>query len=126
MSAVSVSQEPRPQLTNHFTASRRYEVAILMALPRLSDGRRCTSSLTRFGSRCTKRYPRRRNLQPPRPEPRSAADNSNVQVIVEIEAKAATVERLFMISERQEWTFGETLEYALDALELALAKMATG
>ena len=63
--------------------------------------------------------------QPPRPEPRSAADNSNVQVIVEIEAKAATVERLFMISERQEWTFGETLEYALDALELALAKMAT-
>ena len=39
-------------------------------------------------------------------------------------AKAATVERLFMICERQEWTFGETLEYALDALELALAKMA--
>jgi hypothetical protein len=63
-------------------------------------------------------------LQLPRPEPRSAADNSNVQVIVEIEAKATTVERLFMISERQEWTFGETLEYALDALELALAKMA--
>jgi hypothetical protein len=31
-----------------------------------------------------------------------------------------------MISERQEWMFGETLEYALDALELALAKMATG
>ena len=64
-------------------------------------------------------------LQPPRPEPRSAADNSNLQVIVEIEAKATTVERLFMISERQEWTFGETLEYALDALELALATMAT-
>jgi hypothetical protein len=61
-----------------------------------------------------------------RAEPRSAADNRNVQVIVEIEATAATVERLFMISERQEWTFGETLEYALDALELALAKMATG
>ena len=59
------------------------------------------------------------------PEPRSAADNSNVQVIVEVEANAATVERLFMISERQEWTFGETLEYALDALELALATMAT-
>jgi hypothetical protein len=63
--------------------------------------------------------------QPPRPEPRSAADNGNVQAIVEIEAKAATIKRLFMISERQEWTFGETLEYALDALELALAKMAT-
>jgi hypothetical protein len=66
-----------------------------------------------------------KGLQPPRPEPRSAADNNNVQVIIEIEAKAATVERLFMISERQGWTFGETLEYALDALELALAKMAT-
>jgi hypothetical protein len=26
-----------------------------------------------------------------------------------------------MISERQEWTFGQALEYALDALELALA-----
>ena len=45
---------------------------------------------------------------------------------VEIEARAATVERLFMISERQEWTFGQALEYALDALELALAKTATG
>jgi len=64
-------------------------------------------------------------LQPQRPEPPSAADNSIVQAIVEIEAKATTVERLFMISERQEWTFGETLEYALDALELALPKMAT-
>jgi hypothetical protein len=50
----------------------------------------------------------------------------SVQVIVEIEARAVTVERLFMISERQEWTFGETLEYALDAIELALAKTATG
>ena len=50
----------------------------------------------------------------------------NIQVIVEIEARAATVERVFMISERQEWTFGQALEYALDALELALAKTATG
>jgi hypothetical protein len=31
-----------------------------------------------------------------------------------------------MVSERQEWTFGETLEYALDALELAMAKTAIG
>jgi len=31
-----------------------------------------------------------------------------------------------MVSEQQEWMFGETLEYALDALELALAKTATG
>jgi hypothetical protein len=31
-----------------------------------------------------------------------------------------------MVSERQGWTFGETLEYALDALELAMAKTATG
>jgi hypothetical protein len=64
------------------------------------------------------------------PSPRGKSSGApptdrNVQVIVEIEARAATVERLFMISERQEWTFGETLEYALDALEPALAKMAT-
>jgi hypothetical protein len=58
--------------------------------------------------------------------PGAPPTDHNVQVIVEIEAKAATVERLFMISERQQWTFGEALEYALDALELALAKMATG
>ena len=37
-----------------------------------------------------------------------------------------TVERLSMVSERQGWTFGETLEYAVDALELAMAKTATG
>jgi hypothetical protein len=55
----------------------------------------------------------------------SPPTDRNVQVIVEIEAGAATVER-FMISERQEWTFGQALEYALDALELALAKTATG
>jgi hypothetical protein len=67
----------------------------------------------------------------PGPSPRApstgaAPSDRNVQVIVEIEARAVTVERLFMIAERQEWTFGETLEYALDALELALAKMAMG
>ena len=65
----------------------------------------------------------------PAPAPRAPERRrpiSNVQVIVEIEARAATVERLFMISEQQEWTFGETLEYALDAIELALAKTATG
>jgi hypothetical protein len=31
-----------------------------------------------------------------------------------------------LVSERQDWTFGETLEYALDALELAMAKTAIG
>jgi hypothetical protein len=67
-----------------------------------------------------------RGSSPRAPSPGTPPTDRNVQVIVEIEAKAATVERLFMISERQEWTFGETLEYALDALELALAKMATG
>jgi hypothetical protein len=51
--------------------------------------------------------------------------DSSIEVIVEIEAKASTVERLFTVSERQEWTFGETLEYALDALALAMAKTAT-
>jgi hypothetical protein len=49
-----------------------------------------------------------------------------IEVIVEIEARTVTVERLFVVSERQAWTFGETLEYALDALELAMAKTATG
>jgi len=67
----------------------------------------------------------------PGPSPRAPSAGApptdhSVQVIVEIEARAVTVERLFMISERQEWTFGETLAYALDAIELALAKTATG
>jgi hypothetical protein len=62
----------------------------------------------------------------PEPSPRASSTGAlppdrNIQVIVEIEARALTVERLFMISERQEWMLGETLEYALDALELALA-----
>ena len=61
----------------------------------------------------------------PAPSPGTPPTDCNVQVIVEIEARAATVERLFMISERQEGTFGQALEYALDALELALAKTAT-
>jgi hypothetical protein len=77
------------------------------------------------------RLPRYRPLacavaSPRAPSTGAPPTDRSVQVIVEIEAKAATVERLFMICERQEWTFGETLEYALDALELALAKMATG
>ena len=67
-----------------------------------------------------------RGCSPGSPSPRAPPTDRNVQVIVEIEARAATVERLFMISERQEWTFGQALEYALDALELALAKTATG
>ena len=61
-----------------------------------------------------------------RPGPGAPPADRNVQVIVEIEPSVATVERLFMISERQEWTFGQALEYALDALELALAKRANG
>jgi hypothetical protein len=63
---------------------------------------------------------------PSAPSPGAPPTDRNVQVIVEIEARAVTVERLFVISERQEWTFGEALEYALDALELAMAKTATG
>jgi hypothetical protein len=86
----------------------------------------CTRSLSRFGSRCTKWHPWRGYAAPGTPSPRAPPTDRNVQVIVEIEARAATVERLFMISERQEWTFGQALEYALDALELALAKTATG
>jgi hypothetical protein len=57
-----------------------------------------------------------RGPNPPAPSRGASPTDRNVQVIVEIEAGAATVERLFMISERQEWTFGEALEYALDAL----------
>ena len=67
-----------------------------------------------------------RGCSPGTPSPRAPPTDRNVQVIVEIEARAATVERLFMISERQEWTFGQALEYALDALELALAKRRRG
>jgi hypothetical protein len=68
-------------------------------------------------------------FETPGPDPRASSTgalptDSSFDVIVEIEAKAATVERLFTISERQEWTFGETLEYALDALALAIAKTA--
>jgi hypothetical protein len=62
----------------------------------------------------------------PEPSPRAPSTHGSVQVIVEIETKAATVERLFTISERREWTLGETLEYALDALELTMAKTAKG
>ena len=80
--------------------------------------------MSRFGCVAPDGIPGAR-IQPPAPSPGVLPTDRNVQVIVEIEAKAATVERLFMISERQEWTFGETLEYALDALELALATMAT-
>ena len=67
-----------------------------------------------------------RGPSPRAPSTGPAPSDRNIQVIVEIEARAVTVERLFMISERQEWTFGETLAYALDAIELALAKTATG
>jgi len=66
-----------------------------------------------------------RGSSPRAPSPGAPPTDRNVQVIVEIEASVATVERLFMISERQEWTFGQALDYALDALELALAKTAT-
>jgi hypothetical protein len=62
----------------------------------------------------------------PGPGPRSPSTDRNIQVIVEIEARAVTVERLFMVSERRGWTFGETLEYALDALELTMAITTTG
>ena len=53
-----------------------------------------------------------RGCSPGTPSPRAPPTDRNVQVIVEIEARAAT--------------FGQALEYALDALELALAKTATG
>ena len=67
-----------------------------------------------------------RESSPRTTSPRAPPTDRSVQVIVEIEASAATVERLFMISERHRCTFGQALEYALDALELAQAKTATG
>ena len=53
-------------------------------------------------------------------------DESTYAMTLEERLGPQSSERLFMISERQEWTFGQALEYALDALELALAKTATG
>ena len=50
----------------------------------------------------------------------------SIQITVEIQARAVTVERLFMVSERRGWTLGETLDYALDALELTIAKTSIG
>ena len=79
----------------------------------------------------TKWHPTRQSAsEAPGPSPCAPSTGAlptdrSIEVIVEIEAKAVTVERLFMVSERQEWTFGETLEYALDALALAMAKTAT-
>ena len=63
-----------------------------------------------------------RGPSPRAPSTGPAPSDRDIQVIVEIEARAVTVERLSMVSERQGWTFGETLEYALDALELVMAK----
>ena len=104
-------------------------VAMLMALPRrrMPDHQEpLHEELEQISGRVAPNGIRGGGASPPPQAPEPPPTDRNVQVIVEIEAKAATVERLFMISERQEWTFGETLEYALDALELALAKMATG
>jgi hypothetical protein len=41
--------------------------------------------------------------------PGAPPTDCSIQVIVEIEARAVTVERLFMVSERRGWTFGEPL-----------------
>jgi hypothetical protein len=104
-------------------------VAMLMALPRrrMPDHQEpLHEELEQIRVALHQMASEARGSSPRAPSPGTPPTDRNVRVIVEIEAKAATVERLFMISERQEWTFGETLEYALDALELALAKMATG
>jgi len=104
-------------------------VAMLMALPRrrMPDHREpLHEELEQVRVALHQMTSEARGCSPGTPSPRAPPTDRDIQVIVEIEARAATVERLFMISERQEWTFGETLEYALDALELALAKMATG
>ena len=66
------------------------------------------------------------HMAPEAPGLSPPSTDRSIQITVEIEARAVTVERLFMISERREWTLGETLEYALDALELTMAKTTTG
>ena len=106
MSVAMLTALPRRQMSDHHEQMNEQLEQIRVALHQMASEARGSS--------------------PRAPSPGTPPTDRNVQVIVEIEAKAATVERLFMISERQEWTFGETLEYALDALELALAKMATG
>jgi hypothetical protein len=60
------------------------------------------------------------------PSTEAPPTDRSIQVIVEIEARAVTFERLFMVSERRGWTLGETLDYALDALELTIAKTSIG
>ena len=50
-----------------------------------------------------------RGSSPRAPSPGTPPTDRNVQVIVEIETKAATGSPCPRISERQEWTFGETL-----------------
>jgi hypothetical protein len=42
---------------------------------------------------------------------------------VSIKATRETIERLVAISHANSWPFGETLEYALDALERRLARI---
>lgn len=53
------------------------------------------------------------------PRLRRRRTGRNVQV--NIKATAEVIERLVVISDRQRWVFGETLEHALTALEQALA-----
>jgi len=59
-----------------------------------------------------------RGPSPRAPSTGPAPSDRNIQVIVEIEARAMTVERLSMVSERQGWTFGETLPAAQFAVNV--------
>ena len=52
--------------------------------------------------------------------PRQRRTGRNVQL--NIKATAEVVERFVALSDRRRWALGETLEYALDALEKAPAK----
>jgi hypothetical protein len=52
--------------------------------------------------------------------PRQRRTGRNVQL--NIKATAEVVERFVALSDRRRWALGETLEYALAALEKALAK----
>ena len=83
-------------------------------------------ALDQMASEARQLPPKARGPSPRAQNTGAPPTDRSIQVIVEIEARAVTVERLSMVSKQQGWTFGETLEYALDALELAMAKTATG
>lgn len=61
---------------------------------------------------------------PPRTPQRRHRTGRNVQINLKV--TAATSERFTRLSEEQGWVFGQTLDHALDALEIALKSKESG